>query len=151
MSSSHLVPCPGCSRHVRAREAACPFCRAALSDVVRASSPPRRVVARFSRAGMIAAGATAVAIAATGCGGTDVATSDDAATSPDVGEMFDASYGGPHYEPEGGYDASADARADTAPPVDAAEDADDVDADDASPPMFDAAYGGPPLDAGSDD
>jgi len=139
MPSSHLVPCPGCSRHVRAREAACPFCQAALPDTVRASSPPRRVVARLSRAGMIAAGATAAAIAVTGCGGSD------AAPPADAGEMFDASYGGPHYEEDSGADAIADA----APRPDAA-DAEAVDAADTSPPMFDASYGGPPVDAGRD-
>ena len=76
MLSSHLVPCSGCSRHVRAREAACPFCGAALPDAVRASSPPRRVVGRLSRAGIIAAGAAAAAIAATSCGGEETGPSE---------------------------------------------------------------------------
>jgi hypothetical protein len=140
--SSHLVPCPGCSRHVRAREDACPFCRAALPDEVRSSAPPRRIAARLSRAGLIAAGATAAAIAASGCGDT-MATTD---------------YGAPGLPYDD--DASTVIADASVVPDDAAEagDAmhDDVERSEASMPMTDASDttdasdGGPPLDAGSD-
>jgi hypothetical protein len=110
--------------------AACPFCRAATPDTVRSSPPPRRIVARLSRAGLIAAGAPAAAIAAVDCGdasepayggshdGYGLDASDGAAdTSP---LMFDASYGGPRL------DASSDS-ADGGPPLDSGSDAADGD------------------------
>jgi hypothetical protein len=128
--ASHLVPCPGCSRHVRAREDACPFCRTALPDAVRASAPPRRVVARLSRAGLIAASAAAAAIAATACGGEETGPSEP---------MVQTDYG----IAIGDYDAAPDG-------ADAADAAPTDDASDSSFPMVDAVYGGPPLDAGSD-
>jgi hypothetical protein len=99
MLPSHLVPCRGCSRNIRAREDACPFCRATLPDAVRASTPPRRIVARLSRAGLIAAGATAAVVAAVDCAsyggsptpyGLDLPDASDASAT-----MTDASDGGP--------------------------------------------------------
>jgi hypothetical protein len=38
--SGRLVPCPGCSRHVRADEGACPFCEAALPQSLGAGPAP---------------------------------------------------------------------------------------------------------------
>jgi hypothetical protein len=102
---------------------------------VRSSAPPRRIAARLSRAGLIAAGATAAAIAASGCG--DMATAD---------------YGGPGLPYDD--DASivlADASVVT---TDAKEDGDamrdDAEGGEAGMAMTDAADGGPALEAGSD-
>lgn len=65
---SHLVPCPGCSRHVRQHETACPFCSAALS--LAHLPPPALPRARLGRAATFAFGATLVgATALVGCGG----------------------------------------------------------------------------------
>jgi hypothetical protein len=44
-----------------------------LPETVRASSPPRHIVARLSRGALIAAGATAAALVAPGCGDMAVA------------------------------------------------------------------------------
>ena len=55
----HLVPCPGCERHVRYDEAACPFCRTTLAL---ADTPPPRVPAtRLGRAALFAFGASLAA------------------------------------------------------------------------------------------
>ena len=65
---SHLVPCPGCQRHVRVSEAACPFCSAPL-DLASTPAPvlPTR---RLGRSALFAFGATlAASLAATSCGG----------------------------------------------------------------------------------
>ena len=32
---THLVPCPGCGRHVRVTESACPFCNVMMTDGVK--------------------------------------------------------------------------------------------------------------------
>jgi hypothetical protein len=55
---SRLHPCPSCNRHVRAGDAACPFCGTAL-----AAAPPRvpgapALLGRLGRAALFAAGAT---------------------------------------------------------------------------------------------
>lgn len=65
---SQLIPCPGCSRHVRQSESACPFCNRALSlGHVPAAELPRT---RLGRAATFAFGATLVsATALAGCGG----------------------------------------------------------------------------------
>jgi hypothetical protein len=58
-----LVPCPGCARHVRTDETACPFCTAALP----ACAPPPEPAAngpRLNRAAIVALGAS---LALTGC------------------------------------------------------------------------------------
>lgn len=62
---SHLRPCSGCSRHVRANVTVCPFCDAAL-----VIEEPRQVVAneRLGRAARMALGsAAALAISVTAC------------------------------------------------------------------------------------
>ncbi len=92
--------------------------------------PPRRAVARLSRAGLIAATAAAAAIAATACGGEETGPSEP---------MYQTDYG----IAVGDYDAAPDG-------ADAADALHADDASDSSLPMVDAVYGGPPLDAGSD-
>lgn len=88
---NHLVPCPGCARHVRQSETSCPFCSAALSlDHLPAPVLPR---SRLSRAAMFAFG-TGVAGAASlvGCGGdTDEGKKDGGGGS----EMSTPVYGAP--------------------------------------------------------
>jgi hypothetical protein len=53
--SARLIPCPSCSRHVRAEEASCPFCSAALTglmDAMAAAPAPQPPPAGLSRAGI---------------------------------------------------------------------------------------------------
>nr|MBK7068955.1 hypothetical protein [Deltaproteobacteria bacterium] len=57
MSLNQLVPCDGCTRHVRRTEAACPFCGLA-SPLASASSVTPEPPARLSRAGILAFVAT---------------------------------------------------------------------------------------------
>ena len=126
----HLLPCPGCTRHVRAADALCPFCGEALPLSLRSRAPqgPSR---RLGRAATIAFGA---ALAATGCSESH-GTDQDAAITVDSGSSADDGgvaplYGGP---PTDGGPA----------PIDAGP-APDPDAGGVVP-----AYGGPfPVDAG---
>ena len=106
--------------------------------------PPRRIVARLSRARLIAAGATAVALASSACGDSEPTISPfygiaigDYDAGPDA--SFD---GAPHLDAS---DGSADTSVDAAPILDAAD-----GSLDAGPPMVDASDGAPPLDSGSD-
>jgi len=65
---SHLLPCPGCNRHVRSSETSCPFCGQAL-DLANRPEPvlPR---GRLGRAATFAFGATVVgATTLVGCSG----------------------------------------------------------------------------------
>lgn len=67
---SHLVPCPGCERHVRAHEASCPFCSVELdfADL----QPPTLPGTRLSRAALFAFSATlAAGVATTACSSDD--------------------------------------------------------------------------------
>jgi hypothetical protein len=103
--SAALLPCPSCSRHVRAAESACPFCAAPLPAAFRDFKPPAPPRQRLSRAALFALGA---ATATTACGGTtsaspspyeddsgQAAIADGASTSPNGG---DGSFSGqPHY------------------------------------------------------
>jgi len=57
MSLNQLVPCDGCTRHVRRTEAACPFCGLA-SPLASAASVTPEPAARLSRAGILAFVAT---------------------------------------------------------------------------------------------
>jgi hypothetical protein len=57
MPYATLVPCPGCSRHVRARDARCPFCDAALPEQTRDLVHPMPTQ-RLGRAAFMAFGAT---------------------------------------------------------------------------------------------
>jgi hypothetical protein len=63
MTSRHLVPCAACSRHVRAFEARCPFCNAAIdgTSIERAPALPSE---RLSRAAIFAFSTT---VALAGC------------------------------------------------------------------------------------
>ena len=67
MTQARLLPCPSCTRHVRASETACPFCAAALVARV-TSTPARSPNKRLSRAALFALGASAAAVAA--CSGS---------------------------------------------------------------------------------
>jgi hypothetical protein len=61
-----LRPCAACQRHVRYREARCPFCDTALPD----EQPPELPdVSRLSRTARIALGAALAATALSACGG----------------------------------------------------------------------------------
>jgi hypothetical protein len=96
-----LVPCPSCSRHVRASESSCPFCASTLPARVvgqpHRSAPPTRV----GRLALLGAGAFAVGAC-----------------------IFDPGTATPLYgmpgEPAPALDASADATEDA---TDAADDA----------------------------
>jgi hypothetical protein len=55
---NHLVPCPECSRHVRASETECPFC--ALPLDLAGTPEPELPRGRLSRAATLAFGATLV-------------------------------------------------------------------------------------------
>ncbi len=69
MSKARLVPCPTCSRHFRADEAACPFCSGhPLSDL---GPTPIAPSVRLSRAALYALGVGTISLSAA-CGG-DVA------------------------------------------------------------------------------
>lgn len=66
---SVLVPCPGCARHVRASESACPFCAAALpTDLASHAVPPAN--RRLTRGAAFTFAATVVVGSAVACGGT---------------------------------------------------------------------------------
>ena len=89
-----LVPCPGCQRHVRAADRACPFCSAVLPASLAGTAMPA-APPRLSRAAMLAFGAS---LALGACGSSSAAT--------DTGVAQDA-------QPE----ATADAVADTGGPA----------------------------------
>jgi hypothetical protein len=66
--ATSLRPCPGCSRHVRASEPACPFCGGDLGDAFRSVPGPRvPAVGRLSRAALFAIGAGGLTVGS-GCG-----------------------------------------------------------------------------------
>ncbi len=69
MTTVHLVTCEECSRHVRASEAACPFCGAGVAAAVREAAPRSGPSTRLSRAGLIAFGTLVVVapVALAGC------------------------------------------------------------------------------------
>jgi hypothetical protein len=54
--TAHLRPCPGCSRHVRVSEGACPFCGLLLEPAFRAAPAPIGPSRRLSRAALFAFG-----------------------------------------------------------------------------------------------
>lgn len=85
---SHLVPCPGCARHVRQSEASCPFCGVGLS--LGHLAPPTLPRARLNRAALFAFQASVVgATALVGC------TEDDGGGAvPVYGAPAGASFGG---------------------------------------------------------
>ena len=88
--ADRLVQCPACSRHVKSRDPACPFCGAHVAGVV---APPRTPFLRLKAAAAVAAGVAALAA----CADTEVllpsqtrsSASDDAAgPSGDDGSGF---------------------------------------------------------------
>lgn len=137
--SDRLVPCPDCARHVRAREACCPFCRATIPASLRDAVAPRPPAVRLGRAALLALGTGAATVAAA-CGGNVEGSGGDHGVSyappygvspmedggddggdADASTMSVALYGG--FSPE---DASVT-------PHDASDDASSVpDADDSS-------------------
>src|SRR4051812_11078561 len=105
-----LVPCPSCSRHVRALEAACPFCAAALPGDLGERAIPGTSL-RLTRAAVFVFGAS---IALTACSG-EVSTASAGATSggqgggaPDDDGGVAALYGFPAMD-DAGTDAEPDA------------------------------------------
>ena len=122
MTTAYLRPCPGCSRHVRVSEGACPFCGTALDSSFRAAPVRVPPSSRLARATLFALGTGAAALpplAALDC------SSDGYAVLPPYG-----------HSPL--YDAGEEAQ-------DSALDAGDSAAEDAGSPARD---GGP--DAGTD-
>jgi hypothetical protein len=98
---SSLVPCPGCQRHLRVAEVACPFCGADVSRQLAPRARPAVSTAGLSRAAVLAIGAglaTAAVGLLPGC-------EDDAEPVPSEQPV----YGAP-VQNDGGNDAgSADA------------------------------------------
>ncbi|MGA3121848.1 MAG: RING finger protein [Polyangiaceae bacterium] len=67
MTRTPLAACPGCARHVRVNEPACPFCRAELPASFRQLPPPPSPAKRLSRAALYALGVGALSATAA-CG-----------------------------------------------------------------------------------
>ena len=88
----HLLPCPGCTRHVRVSETACPFCARAFDEVFRGTPRPAAPARHLGRAAMFAFSvATAVpALAACGGGSAKIeptTTAQPAAAQPQPGPV----------------------------------------------------------------
>jgi hypothetical protein len=66
-----LVPCPGCARHVRANETACPFCDAAIGEPVERVFAPIANDRLFTRAALTFATVAATSLTACGKESTD--------------------------------------------------------------------------------
>jgi hypothetical protein len=81
---AHFLPCPGCSRHVRASDAACPFCGAGLPLSLR-SQKPVLPTKRLGRAATLAFGAALAAGSTAGCAEITTPSEDSG-----VNEMEDA-------------------------------------------------------------
>src|SRR4051812_36950436 len=64
-----LVPCPGCSRHIRRREGSCPFCGANVAEAIERSPVLQVPTARLSRAALFTFAAATIGAAA--CSGDD--------------------------------------------------------------------------------
>ena len=123
---SHLRPCSGCSRHVRANVTVCPFCDAALMI-----EEPRTVVSneRLGRAARMALGsAAALANSVAACDGN----------KPPPKENIAMPYGAPPNPLPVGPDGSGPDVPDAAPVAVAAVDAAPPAAADAGQPGADA-------------
>lgn len=81
--ATHLLPCPGCGRHIRALESVCPFCAHTLPMSFRSRPAPSRPRKRLNRAAMFAFGAAITVAPAVGCGGDDEAGPADATPMAD--------------------------------------------------------------------
>ncbi len=77
MTPPPLVPCPACSRHVRATEPACPFCGAPPPF----GAPRPTVSARLTRVAAFSLGAT---LAAAGCNHDSLPIEPTDASTPDL-------------------------------------------------------------------
>jgi hypothetical protein len=136
MTRAHLVACSACARHVRATEATCPFCKAALAV---AASPRKAPTERLSRAALYALGVGSLTVAAA-CSSSSTPVSVDHDGGQDDAVTAHPVYGAP------------------APGIDAGS-PDDSGADDASPDVISAqpAYGAPAqgidadVDSGADE
>ena len=151
-----LLACPGCSRHIRSTERACPFCQSAVVFGV----PPARVLPRrrLSRAAL-AFGASTLAVATLSCGGVSGTGIDDEAglaegatdgardAAHDGHCMSAALYGG--FPGEQPCFEEPDAAAREGSPDDGPDDATTPPSDAEFPPNYcdvisHAAYGAPP-------
>lgn len=90
MSNAALVPCAGCHRHVRADEAACPFCGGSLAGASVEGIVPEPAQ-RMSRAGMLA---FATAFLSSACHPTEPPAPPPQPTVADAGSVM-AIYGAP--------------------------------------------------------
>jgi hypothetical protein len=96
--TAHLRPCPGCSRHVRVSEGACPFCSASLDASFQASPAPVGPSRRLARAAFFAFGTGTLVLA------------------PALSVGCQAVYGGPPVPEDGGGAAIDAAKTSPAPP-----------------------------------
>lgn len=78
---NHLLVCTGCQRHVRAREALCPFC----GEMLPMSLRRRRPILPKTRLGRAATLAFGAALATTGCG-DDMGETDAGDGTMDAGD-----------------------------------------------------------------
>jgi hypothetical protein len=155
MNKSHLVSCAACARHVRASEASCPFCHAALPQALRGSLPRRPPPPRLSRAALFAFG-TGAATIATACGGSvdsGGTTQQADGGSHDSGVMGEPAYGGGPHDFDAGADTGSAALYGgifpgdaSVGPQDAGTPEDASESSDASPPDTGVVppYGQPP-------
>jgi len=139
-----LLPCPGCSRHVRVVESLCPFCGEALPLAYQSAGPAVVPSTRLGRAAQIAFGAAvAGVVAVTGCG--DDGTGSDTGTG-DTG-VVDTGTGDTGTSDTGTADGGGDAAMDTGGPAPAYGAPADVGPADSGPPddgSSMALYGAPP-------
>ena len=139
-----LVPCPGCARHVRAAENACPFCATALAT--EPALRPSTNVRGLSRAAIMVLGAS---LSLTGCGSAKQPVDPPANPTADPGPPDDdggaaAEYGAPMPPDDDG-----GAAAEYGAPMPPDDDANQGGKDDpgAVKPMYGAPatiYGAPP-------
>jgi hypothetical protein len=162
MTHASLIACPGCARHVRVGEVACPFCRTSLEEVSRAFTARLPPGQRLSRAALYAFGVGSLTVAAA-CGGSVSGGTGDKDAGDEAGMVgLDAAYGGSppdgfsggqplygapfdaaFFYPDAGQDVTVAPPYGISPPFDAGDDAgDDTDAgDDASDAGQDADVG----------
>ena len=137
-----LVPCPSCHRHIRASEAACPFCASALPEDIGGRAVPA-ATRRMSRAAAFVFGAS---LAITACssdvttGETSASTGGEGGGEPDDDGGVQALYGDPAPQ-DGGPDDDGGgmAKYGAPPPPDGGPDDDGGGQ---------AEYGGPPPEDG---
>lgn len=119
---SRLAVCPGCARHVRVTEVACPFCGLAFDAAFARTPSPRRPVGRLSRAALFAIG-SAAAVTAIDCSSS---STDQSTFEPD--DTFDGAsqaslYGGPAIDSGASVPDAPEVDADAATDADASSDA----------------------------